>query len=215
MDKGSFVDMTVQKPQVILPKELIEASQTFGMLFYDMDNNPFIPEDQGDIVGAFGHCELGNQTYNRILWLCTFVARRALPCWEIYCDGRQPHESVEALSEYLLKGVWNEKWRKLTIAARPSLRGISIVDCRACDTGAASDSAASAIKFLLSAKLDDARVCLGEADGAFDQSPLGAGDHFREWLADFAVPIAYLQREMTLEEQTAYRLYDPKTLVEY
>jgi len=194
----------MQKPVVDLPEALVEASHQFSSLFYDQDEVYYL-EPEEDVVAAFGHCELGNQAYKRILWLCLFVARRALPCRELYCDTNQPGETIEALSEYLVKGVVPENWQKFTTAAEPSCGGIEIMDCRQCDTGTMAGSAARAVQFLLSADPDDARICLDDADCAFDQSPLGRDDHFREWLADFAIPIAFLQREMTLEEQSACR----------
>ena len=43
---------------------------------------------------------------------------------------------------------------------------------------------------------------------AFDQSPLVEEDHFREWLLDFAVPVAFEGREMTATEREALREYD-------
>ena len=43
---------------------------------------------------------------------------------------------------------------------------------------------------------------------AFDQSPLGSKDHFREWLFDYAVLSSFEHRTLTDSEQNALREYD-------
>jgi hypothetical protein len=63
--------------------------------------------------------------------------------------------------------------------------------------------------FIRGGEIDDAYRCCVYADMAFDQSPFGESDHFREWLLDFAVPAAFGGREMTATEREALREYDP------
>jgi hypothetical protein len=92
----------------------------------------------------------------------------------------------------------------LSVAAAPSFRGRLIGDCRLCDTSCA----AHAVLFIRGSEIDDAYRCCVYADMAFDQSPLGGEERFREWLLDFAVSAAFEGREMTANEREALRQYD-------
>ena len=53
---------------------------------------------------------------------------------------------------------------------------------------------------------------MSAATTAFDQSPLGERENFRHWLLEVAVPAAYEDRELTAEEQRAFRSYDEAEL---
>ena len=69
-----------------------------------------------------------------------------------------------------------------------------------------SQSAAHAAYYLARGDIRDVYDCVGYADMAFDQSPLSEMDHFREWMLQFAVPIAFEGREMTAGEREALRI---------
>src|SRR6478672_2156051 len=47
----------------------------------------------------------------RLCWLVMFTARRALPCWELYCDGDQPQRTVEVIRQWLMTGVEPDRWK--------------------------------------------------------------------------------------------------------
>jgi hypothetical protein len=193
--------MSVPKPTYELPLEIYKACETLS--------EPLFHQHVRNLIDAFGHCEKGNQTYRRLLWLCLFASRRAIPCWQLYCDTRKPQQTIEALENYLIQGIEVPDWKLFAKAAEPSFRGRPIVDCRYCDTSEASGAVASSVSFLISGNPDDARQCIAEADEAFGQSPLQEYDDFGRWITEFAIPIAYHEREMTREEQNAYRAYDP------
>jgi hypothetical protein len=160
------------------------------------------------LVRALGDSGPAGGTHLRLARLALFAARRALTCWELYCDGDGPRRAVEAVGRYLEGGGADEDWDDLAVAATPSYKGHPIGDCRFCDTSCAAESAAHAALVVRGGDTDDAYRCLAYADMAFDQSPLGEGDHFREWLLDVAVPAAFEGREMTASEREALREYD-------
>jgi len=166
----------------------------------------------GELVVAFGDSRKGSEAHRRLSWLTMFAARRALPCWELYCDGRQPQEAVESVRAFLVNGYALADLERLSKPAVPSWGGVLITDCRECDTSCASGAAAYCVQYAASADPIKAACALSGADMAFDQSPLGIKEKFRAWLIDFAVPIAYERREMTLGDQNAYRDYDPDNL---
>lgn len=136
-----------------------------------------------------------------------FAARRALPCWELYCDRNTPHVAVEAIKNWLLWSTPNS-WQALSEQPPPSYRGNLIEDCRYCDTSCVAASVASAVRFIISSKPLIAMSAISYADGAFDQSPLGSCDNLRNWIVDIAIPAAYQQRELSIKEQNLYRTYN-------
>lgn len=144
----------------------------------------------------------------RLARLTFFAARRALACWELYCDGDGPQRAVEAVGRSIEGERVDASWSDLSVAAVPAYRGRPIFDCRFCDTSCAAEAAAHAIRFLRGGDINEAYQCVGYADMAFDQSPFGAGDHFREWLLDFALAAAFEVRELTAKEQEALREYN-------
>jgi hypothetical protein len=139
--------------------------------------------------------------------LAFFAARRALTCWELHCDGDDPRRAVEAVGRYLAGDRVVGPWSDLCVPAAPAYLGNPISDCRFCDTSCAAQAAAHAAQYIAGGTIVDAYRGVGYADMAFDESPLCEEDHFREWLLDFAVPIAYEGREMTAIEREALREY--------
>ena len=160
------------------------------------------------LMRALGKSGPGDVARRRLARLALFAARRALACWELYCDEDRPRRAVEAVGRHLDGGAAAAPWDEFSIAAGPAYRGRPITDCRFCDTSCAAESAAHAALFVRGGDIDDAYRCVGYADMAFDQSPLREEDHFREWLLDVAVPAAFEDREMTATEQEALRGYD-------
>jgi hypothetical protein len=138
--------------------------------------------------------------------LALAVAKRALPCWELYCDGDEPARAVAA-TEHVIRGVADALDVAFERPARPSFCGIPIVDCRSCDTEAAADSVAYLVRFVRGHEPLDAVFCLSAADLAFDQSPLGRRDDFRQWLRDVALPAALERRLLLPEEEAVLRDY--------
>lgn len=173
----------------------------------DMDREYVMHTELGDLVRAFDGVA-PDKAFIRLAWLSMFAARRALPCWDLYCDGRAPHEAVLAVREWLLTGVAPRNWKPHTKPGLPAYRGKRIVDCRECDTGSAASSAAQAARFAASRDPFNAVCALSDAHTAFDQSLLGRSEEFDRWLLDVAVPAAYDCRELTSEERVAFRWYD-------
>jgi hypothetical protein len=160
------------------------------------------------LVNALGNSGSDQQARSRLARLASFAARRALPCWEVYCDGDRPQRAVEAVGRYLSGDRTVGPWDELSVPAAPAYRGDPIGDCRFSDTSCVAQAAAHAVLYVAGSDIEDAYRCVGYADMAFDESPLGEDDHFREWLLDLAVPIAFAEREMTCLEQEALREYD-------
>jgi hypothetical protein len=160
------------------------------------------------LVYALGDSGPEVVTRMRLAHLAYFAARRALTCWELYCDGDGPRRAIEAVGRRLDGWEADARWEDLSVATTPAYRGRPITDCRFCDTSCAAKAAAHAVLFIRGGDIDDAYRCCGYADMAFDQSPLCEEDQFREWLLDFAVPVSFEGREMTATEREALREYD-------
>lgn len=158
----------------------------------------------GRLVGAYE----AQDALEALKWLTFFAAKRALPCWELYCDNTQPQQALDAAEQWLQRGIRPTNVSTLATAAQPVYRGQVIGDCRYCDTVSASSAAAELIRFLDTSNTLHAIYCLSAADVAFDQSPLGSKDHFREWLFDYAVPSSFERRTLTDSEQNVLREYD-------
>ncbi|MBC7812125.1 MAG: hypothetical protein H7175_13305 [Burkholderiales bacterium] len=158
----------------------------------------------GHLVTAFGLCTRGNETHKRLTRLTIFAARRALPCWELYANNREPHQAIDAAQAWLLKG--DEAYsllelQKFSTPTAPSIHGAPLVGKQFTDTVLAGVAAAYAAELVMSADAITAAYGLSAADKAFDLSPIGKGRAlYRQWLLDVAVPAAYAQRELTKEE---------------
>lgn len=164
------------------------------------------------LIQSFGllsfNSAANSAAHRQAVWLAVFAARRALPCWDLYCDGAQPHEAIDSILAWLTGKGSAEACRRYEVEAIPAYRGQVIDDCRSCDTGAVAESVAWAAKFVNSVDPIDASLAIHMADVAFDQSPLGEADHFRSWLFEVAIPAAVQQRELNEAEQTAFRDYN-------
>jgi hypothetical protein len=157
-----------------------------------------------NLVQAFVS-ESGGDVRNRLAWLGMFAARRALPCWELYCDGDEPIRAVEAVQRWLLTGEAPRTWDPFTREVLPRFRGRRIIDCRECDTSCAADAATAAARYAATGEISEVAAALISAEGAFDQSPLHSKEEFLRWLAEVAVPIAWECRELSPDEQRAFR----------
>jgi hypothetical protein len=161
-----------------------------------------------DLIAAFVSESAGEDARRRLAWLSMFAARRALPCWELYCDGEQPIRTVAALESWLVAGELPFSWDAFTQPALPRFLGLRIDDCRECDTAASADSAAWAPQFASSGDVTYAVGAVVQADGAFEHSPLGRREQFRRWLVEVAVPAAWDCRELSPDERRAFRDFD-------
>ena len=156
------------------------------------------------LVKSFGEFSFGSDAHRRSVWLAVFAARRALPCWELYCDGTQPHEAITAVIAWLNGSGEAVDCVQFEQVAVPTYKGRRLNDCRESDTGYAAEAAALAAKVVNSVLPEDASLAVHFADGAFDCSPL-RGENFRKWLLEVAVPAAYDQRELNEHEQQSFR----------
>jgi hypothetical protein len=159
----------------------------------------FVAESEGD-------------SQRRLGWLGMFAARRALPCWELYCDSDHPIQTVDTVQHWLVTGESPESWAPFTQYVAPRFRGQRIVDCRECDASCAAGAATASARFASTGDVSDVITALIEADDAFDQSPLGAKDEFRRWLVEVAVPAAWESRELLPNEQRAFRDFDENSI---
>lgn len=169
-----------------------------------MDHDHLWTTPTGELVKAVIDHNPRGVAEIQLCWLMMFAVRRALPCWELYCDTTQPQDTVESLREWLVEGRACD-WSKFTVPAQPSYRGAPIEDCRWCDTGCVARAAAESARFVVERDPILAICSLSASDMAFEQSPLGSSDHYREWFIEIAIPAAYAQRELTSEEQSAFR----------
>lgn len=173
----------------------------------EMERTYVIGTEIGRLVQAFSAPdELRGKM--RLRWLVFFAARRALPCWDLYCDSDKPLLTVKAM-ELVLNGVEEDSsLRHHTSREAPAYRGVPIVDCRFSDTACASGACSEAAQFFLKNDLFIAVCALSSAYMAFDQSPMGQREKFKKWLLEVAVPAAWNCQELTLEEQYLFRSYD-------
>jgi hypothetical protein len=158
----------------------------------------------GRFVAAFRNSVQG---LTALHWLALFAARRALACWQLYCDGTIPLEGVRTAEQFLRGQVPSSALRTFMEPARPSYRGTPIVDCRECDTGSAAKAVACMARLIADGNLRDLAICLSVADMAFDQSPLVHRDQFQRWLIEVAIPVALEERDLTDEEASRFREY--------
>jgi hypothetical protein len=146
-----------------------------------------------------------------LAFLTLAVAKRSLACWELYCDRDDPIRAVEA-AERAIRFGGPVPTEQLEEPAEPTFGGVPIVDCRACDTGSASDAVAHLVRFVRRRDPLDAIFCLSAAEIAFDQSPLGERDDFHRWLRDVALPAAVERRPLSSDEESAYRQYSSQEI---
>lgn len=140
--------------------------------------------------------------------MVSFVARRSLTCWYVYCDDEsQLHRINHVVGHWL---DMDEKFKQIDpdwfTPLEPMEDGVSIVDCRWQDTLGASSAVANAALFAVSRDPLDAIVSLSDAESAFDVSPATVGKEFDigKWLVEYVVPCAYAGRDMTYEEDFAF-----------
>ena len=199
-----------------LPAALIEAisvlknaSQQPWDADEDMPESSVWASPLGQLIETYRTVE-GEQAFKPVLWLAFYAARRALPCWSLYCDTHEPQSMIAALERLLKLGTVPE-WSDFSCEPTPSFRDAPIVDCRECDTSCAAHAAYQSILFAKTKAFRHAVYAISAADSAFDQSPLGKADHFRKWLVDYAVPISYARREMSPLEQNALRDHEARS----
>jgi hypothetical protein len=132
-----------------------------------------------------------------VCWLTYFVARRALPCWELGSDDPRPRGIVEALGQHLGQGVAVE-WSDAVRAAKSPFD-----DCRYTASQSASDAVAEAARYIRQRDPLHAIYCISAGDTAYDHELVE--DRFRDWLMEVAIPAALEKREMTAAEQEALR----------
>ncbi|WP_417374944.1 hypothetical protein [Gimesia maris] len=160
----------------------------------------------GELVASFLK-HGGPKAELQLIWLMMFATRRVLPCWQIYCDTSEPIETVNVIRNWLI-APQPQDWSKFITPAEPAYQGVPIVDCRQCDTSAVASAAAKAAEFIKHRNPLAVIESLGDADAAIDQSPLQAGNHYREWFINVAIPTAYLLRDLTTDEQSAFLDYN-------
>ena len=132
-----------------------------------------------------------------VCWLTYFVARRALPCWEVSCAEARPRRIVEALGGHLHNGA-DVDWADAERATPSPFR-----DCRYSDTQSASNAVAEAARYIHGRDPLHAVYCVSAADVAYDH--VLTEDRFREWPVGVAIPVALERREMNPEEREAMR----------
>jgi hypothetical protein len=130
-------------------------------------------------------------------WLCYFVARRTLPCWEQICPDPKPRRVVDSLGSHL-RDRSTVDWGDATSAAPTPHQ-----DCYYTETQGASDCVAAAARYLREPDPLEALYCLGSADTAYDHTLVE--DQFRNWLLEVATIVAFEKREMTETEQESLR----------
>ena len=159
----------------------------------------------GRLVNAY----LANSSegHLQLCWLTMFAARRALPCWQLYCDSTRPIETVQKIKHWLESGCETD-WDEYVTPERPAFHGVPIIDCRASDTSFAASAAAHAARFASARQPIHAIYSLADSDGAFDVSPVGSCDNYREWFLTIAVPGSLLMRDLSAAQKSAFQDYD-------
>jgi len=171
-----------------------------------MPENYVLTTPIGELVTAFA--THGGPTYQiKLAWLTMFAARRAIPCWKLYSDSNEPVDALAAIQDWLATRKERD-WTPFTVPPQPTERGVPIVDCRACDTGCVADATSQAASFIENRSHQSAICSLAAADMAFDQSPVGSVNNYRQWFIDVAIPGAHKECDLTVAEQAAFQDYD-------
>jgi hypothetical protein len=176
-----------------------------------MDRDDVMGTELGILVRSF-ETLTSDRADRQLAWLSFFAARRALPCWDLYCDEAGPHRTVDVVQNWLLTGIPPKSWETYKGCAKPKFKGKAIIDCREADTSCAAASAAHAARFASTHDSFHAVCGLSAAHMEFDQSPLGSREDFDRWLLDVAVPAAYDCRELSVKEQFAFRTYNDEQI---
>ena len=166
----------------------------------------------GRVVQHFrSTCDDGRLSHRTIGLLTTYVSRRSLPCWFLYCDDeRPPHASNGLLHWWLYSNCDIDRFDELwTVEVNPRDKdGAIIMDCRSQDTRAANSAVANAAQFARTNDDLHAITSLSHAFCAFNVSPIGSLDNFEQWFVDFAVPCSLQGRPMSFDEEFALTDYD-------
>ena len=93
-------------------------------------------------------------------WICFFVARRALACWDMSCGDLRPREMVRLIGEHLLD-------RRTSLDEPCTLIRSPHRDCRYSDTQGAADSVAHAARYVRDGMAPDSIFCVSGADLAY------------------------------------------------
>lgn len=144
--------------------------------------------------------------------LCFNLATRALPCYELYSEGKKPRRTLDLAYRILNHFPFQEKIEEFFTPEKPFANGAEIIDCRACDTFCASTASAEALKFIATQNIHSALFCISSAEMALDQSPLGLQEDFRRWLIEIAIPNALENIDISYSDLNKYRNYDPEAI---
>ena len=195
----------------------------------NMDREKVLDSPLGKLVSAFGDCGAGNQTYRRLAWLLFFVVRRSLDCWEHHRAEPKPFEAVAFLGGWIAAGMTpprnalptlfgrmrdavgrsSDPWKEFAKPGKPRFHEPK--DCCYGEWACAASAVAYAMRFPVSADPFHAIFGLSDADSAHDECGIH-GEGFRHWFINYAIPIAWAQREMTHEEQDVFKNYDQEKI---
>lgn len=172
--------------------------QTVAELDDNWDVDEDMPESRLDQV-AYGRLllTLHHEDPEALGWLCFFVARRAVACWQANTDDPTLPTRLEMLSAFYLHNRQPD-WELLAAAVASPFQ-----DCRFSDTQSAADAVAWAARYARHRTPAAAVYCVSSADVAY--AHVLTEHEFRRWFLEVALPDSLKKVDMGTSEREAYR----------
>lgn len=125
--------------------------------------------------------------------LTFFSALKALPCWELSCDGKELKQVLKKINSYISNNLTKEELKDVSTPIQSPMN-----DCRYSDTQGTADAAGFCAKYIITQEPLFAIYSISGADFAYDH--VYTNDNYREWLIDVALPIALKKETISNEE---------------
>lgn len=148
------MDNTIKQTQENLRKEL----------YSDWDADDHMDESyvRKSPLGIFAS-ELHNANSVILERLTFFSAFKALPCWELSCDGKELKQVLKRIELFITYRMINEDLKKVSTPIQSPM-----TDCRYSDTQSTADAAGFCAKYILSKDPIYAVYSISGADTAYD-----------------------------------------------
>jgi hypothetical protein len=115
--------------------------------------------------------------------LTFFSALKALPCWELSCDGEKLRNVLRNIKNVIEGNVPRTSLANFTEPIQSPMK-----DCRYSDTQSTADAAGFCAKYIMTQDPVYAIYSLSGADIAYDH--VYTEDNFRDWLIEIAFKVA-------------------------
>jgi len=127
---------------------------------------------------------------------------RVLPCWEVTCLEKRPRQILMALKRFLR----DQNNGDLVLLDYSQRTEPCVYDSGHCELEAASDAIANAVLYVLKKHPEYAAFSVSMVEISFEH--IFIDDGFEQWFFDYAIPISFEKRYMTLNELSKFAIDD-------